>query len=69
MSKLFEFSIFFLIEKIIFFSRINSKSKSGYHPFPEMTRFLNLYSRIHYQSLKKASAPRSTFPLLEYICR
>ncbi len=68
MSKLFEFSMFFLSRSNQFF-RLNSEWELGYHPFPEMSRFLNPYSRIHYQSSKRTSNSRPTHSLLEYICR
>ena len=49
---------------------MNSKWQSGYYPFPEMTRFLNSYSRIHYQSDRKLSSnSRGNNSLLEYVCR
>jgi len=67
MSKLFGF--FYRKKNCSFFLNRISEWKSGHHPFPEMTRFLNSYSRIHYQSLKKPSASRTAYSLLEYICR
>ncbi|CAF3105136.1 unnamed protein product [Rotaria sp. Silwood2] len=38
------------------------KRETGYHPFPEMSRFLNSHSRIHRQS------SRPSFSFLGYIC-
>ncbi len=42
---------------------LNSKWETGYHPFPEMSRFLNSHSRIHRPS------HHSSYSLLGYICR
>ncbi|CAF1443360.1 unnamed protein product [Adineta steineri] len=47
---------------------MNSKWEPGYHPFPEMNRFLNSYSRIHHQSVRKLSYTRSNYSFLGYIC-
>ncbi|CAF1589100.1 unnamed protein product [Rotaria magnacalcarata] len=41
---------------------LNHKWQAGYHPFPEMSRFLNSHSRIHRQS------PRPSYSFLGYLC-
>ncbi|CAF3708967.1 unnamed protein product [Rotaria sordida] len=42
---------------------IDHKWEAGYHPFPEMSRFLNSHSRIHRQSSRPSS-----YSFLGYIC-
>ncbi|UJR26895.1 hypothetical protein I4U23_008205 [Adineta vaga] len=49
-------------------SYLNNKWESGYHPFPEMNRFLNPYSQIHYQEIKRKALIQSNYAVLQYIC-